>query len=169
MRVLVAGIGNVFLADDGFGVEVVRRLEAEALPAEVDVADFGIRGVHLAYELLDGRYDTVILVDAVPLGAAPGTLAVLDATVRAAGAGLGSVDAHSMSPDVVLAALHQLGGRIDRVLVVGCQPADLGERLGLSAPVDAAVDEAARLTADLARREAAAPAATVPSRPGRPT
>ena len=78
-RVLVAGIGNVFLGDDGFGVEVVRRLAAVSLPDGVDVADYGIRGVHLAYDLLDGRYDTVVLVDALPLEEPPGTLAVLEA------------------------------------------------------------------------------------------
>ena len=169
MRVLVAGIGNVFLADDGFGVEVVRRLDPASLPAQVDVADFGIRGVHLAYELLERRYDTLILIDAVPLGEEPGTLAVLDATGHAVTRGPGPLDAHSMSPDVVLTALRGLGGAIDRVLVVGCEPGDLGERMGLSAPVDAAVDEAVRLTIDLTRREAATPAVTVPSTSGRPT
>lgn len=168
MRVLVAGIGNVFLADDGFGVEVVRHLDPKTLPENIDVADFGIRGVHLAYELLDRRYDTLILVDAVPLGEPPGTLVVIDATDQAVVARVGPVDAHSMSPGVVLAALHALGGALDRVLVVGCQPAELGERMGLSEPVGAAVHEAVRITADLACREAA-PVVTVPSTSGRPT
>ncbi|WP_051300777.1 hydrogenase maturation protease [Actinomadura rifamycini] len=164
-RVLVAGIGNIFLGDDGFGVEVVRRLDAPGLPENVDVADYGIRGVHLAYELLDGRHDTLIMVDAVPLdGARPGELAVLDATGAGAdpdGAdddgpfGVPPVDGHGMHPLAVLRLLHRLGGRVERVLVVGCRPADVGERMGLSAPVTAALDEAVRLVGRLAREEAA--------------
>lgn len=153
MSVLVAGIGNIFLGDDGFGVEVVRRLDTASLPADVAVADYGIRGVHLAYELLDGRYDTLILVDAVPLGDPAGTVAVLDATAPAARTHAGTLDAHSMSPDVVLGALRALGGSVARVLVVGCQPADLEERMGLSPAVSAAVDEAVRVVADVARAE----------------
>lgn len=152
-RVLVAGIGNIFLTDDGFGVEVINRLDRSTLPDGVDVADFGIRGVHLAYELLEDRYDTLILVDAVPLRSAPGTLAVLDAT-DAARTGAATLDAHSMSPDIVLAALTGLGGQIDRVLVLGCQPQDLDEGIGLSEPVDAAVDRALPLLTELIVTEA---------------
>jgi hydrogenase maturation protease len=163
----VAGIGNVFLGDDGFGVEVVRRIHPTELPDTVDVADFGIRGVHLAYELLDDRYDTLILVDAVPLGEEPATIAVLDASDRAGDSEAGPVDAHSMSPDVVLRALQGLGGHIARVLVVGCQPACIEESMGLSEPVQSAVDDAVRVVTDLARREAAAPAPAYPSTTGR--
>ena len=82
MRVLVAGIGNVFLGDDGFGVEVARRLRGQALGDGVDVADFGIRGVHLAYELADGRYDAAVLVDAVSRGGAPGTFYAIEPDVE---------------------------------------------------------------------------------------
>ena len=92
-RVLVAGIGNVFLGDDGFGVEVVRRLDPDRLPADVDVADYGIRGVHLAYDLLDGRHDVLVLVDALPLGEPPGTLAVLEVDVDDPGWTLRPADA----------------------------------------------------------------------------
>jgi hydrogenase maturation protease len=168
MSVLVAGIGNVFLGDDGFGVEVANRLGTAALPAGVAVADYGIRGVHLAYELLDGRYDTLVLVDAVPLGDRPGTVAVLDATRRTVDAAGGTVDAHAMSPDVVLAALHRLGAELERVLVVGCQPEVLDERMGLSAAVADSVDHAVEVVLGLVRdlleprRETAALAATVP-------
>ena len=129
-RTLVAGIGNIFLTDDGFGVEAVRAVEPGSLPPGVDVADYGIRGVHLAYELLAGRYDALVMIDAVPLGDAPGTLAVLDVSGYerreefADWAGT-QVDAHSMQPEAVLAALHNLGGAIGRVYVVGCQPAAL--------------------------------------------
>jgi hydrogenase maturation protease len=153
-RVLVAGIGNVFLGDDGFGVEVVRRLGERPLRDGVDAVDYGIRGVHLAYDLLEGRHSTLILVDALPLDEPPGTLAVLevpaDAPVPA------TVDGHSMSPGVVLAALRALGGTPPRVLVVGCRPAVLDEGIALSAPVAAAVDEAVRLVDRIAGEAAAA-------------
>ena len=156
MTMLIAGIGNVFLGDDGFGVEVARRLAdsqtAGLLPDGVDVADYGIRGVHLAYELLDDQYDTLVLVDAVPLGEEPGTVALLDATDRADAVGAGPVDAHSMSPDVVLRSLKHLGGHVDRVLVVGCQPAVVEERMGLSEPVAGAVDLAHDMVLDVAFR-----------------
>jgi hydrogenase maturation protease len=164
-RVLVAGIGNVFLGDDGFGVEVVRRitstevLEGTEVPDSVDVADYGIRGVHLAYDLLDQQYDTLVLVDAAPLEEPPGTIAVIDASGRERAHGTRGphmVDAHSMSPDVVLQTFHGLGGCLHRVLVVGCQPAVVDEVMGLSEPVRAAVDRAAELVVDLAREEATA-------------
>ena len=145
-RVLVAGIGNVFFGDDGFGVEVARRLLGQELPDGrldgMDVVDYGIRGVHLAYELLDERYETVVLVDALPMGEPPGTLAVLEAAPEGPD---GVVEAHSMSPHVVLSLLRALGGRPPRVLVVGCEPAALDQGMQLSAPVAAALDEAVRL------------------------
>ena len=81
-RVLIAGIGNIFLQDDGFGVEVVRRLAAESLPEWVRVADFGIRGVHLAYDMLDGDYDAAILVDAAPRGEEPGTVYLIEPDIE---------------------------------------------------------------------------------------
>lgn len=164
--VLVAGIGNLFLSDDAFGVEVANRLATQPVPPGVRVADFGIRGVHLAYELLDG-YDSLILIDAVPMGEAPGTLAVIEPdSVGARASGTGAVpapgddfaldddfgpvvDAHSMSPDVVLATLARLGGGVERIYVVGCQPATLEEGMGLSSPVAAAVDGAVVLCHEL--------------------
>lgn len=152
-RVLVAGIGNIFLGDDGFGVEVVNRIDAAALPASVDVADYGIRGIHLAYDLLDGHHDTLIMVDALPVEGTPGTLTILDAG-RAADPP-GPVDGHGLHPQAVLDLLHGLGGGIGRVLVVGCRPAELGERIGLSDPVRAAVGAAVLLVTALAREEAA--------------
>jgi hydrogenase maturation protease len=139
---LVAGVGNIFFGDDGFGVEVARRLQSVELPAGVRVADFGIRGVHLAYQLLDG-YDTLILVDAIARGEAPGTVSLIEP--QAGGTADASMDAHGMDPAAVLALVRQLGGRLDRVLVVGCEPAEICERMGLSEPVARAVDEAARL------------------------
>ncbi|WP_433187310.1 hydrogenase maturation protease [Actinoallomurus sp. CA-150999] len=189
-RVLVAGIGNVFLGDDGFGVEVVGRIDASALPSTVEVADYGIRGVHLVYELLDGRHDTLIMVDAVPLDGPPGTLAVLevdpptgpasadpptgpassDSPTGAVSTGPPTaavsapepspppaLDGHGMDPEAVLGLLHAIGGAIDRVLVVGCRPAVIEERMGLSEPVRAVVDDAVSLVTELACEEAAKP------------
>ena len=146
MKVLVAGIGNIFLGDDGFGVEVANRLAAREVPPGVRVADFGIRGVHLAYELLDG-YDALVLVDAVPMGEPPGTVAILEPELEGSerhsdGEPPPVMDAHSMNPAVVLDMLASLGGEVGRVLVVGCQPSVLDEQIGLSAPVAAAVDRA---------------------------
>ena len=155
-RTLVAGIGNLFLSDDAFGVEAAQRLSGRPLPDGVRVEDFGIRGIHLAYELLDG-YDTLILIDAVPMGEPPGTLAVIE-PVRPTGprpgpdgADLPAVDAHTMSPDVVLATLARLGGSVDRILIVGCQPAVLDEGMGLSPAVEGAVDAAVELCLQLLR------------------
>ncbi|RFS87442.1 hydrogenase maturation protease [Actinomadura spongiicola] len=165
-RVLVAGIGNVFLGDDGFGVEVVRRMDGSVLPANVEVADYGVRGVHLAYEVLDGRHDVLIMVDAVPVEGPPGTLAVIEvdaATVDGTETGadpedpLGppAVDGHGMHPVAVLRLLRRLGGDLPRVFVVGCRPAVVDERMELSEPVRAAVDEAVRMVTELACDEAA--------------
>jgi len=136
-RVLVAGIGDVFLGDDGFGVEVVRRLRDDRFPDGVTVADFGIAGVQLAYELLAG-YDVLILVDALARGGAPGTVYVFEPAEPADEI---RMDA-AMTPDAVLAMAHSLGGAVDRVVVVGCEPSDVDERTGLSAPVKSALDGA---------------------------
>ena len=140
---LVAGIGNVFLGDDGFGVEVAIRLSKEGLPQGVRVLDAGIRARHLAYELLDGRYETAILVDAVARGGPPGTLYVIEPDVSAGGPdGPAAVDGHAMTPDAVLGFLRAVGPFSTRVLIVGCEPASVDERMGLSPPVAAAVEEA---------------------------
>ena len=153
-RTLVAGIGNIFFGDDGFGVAVAERLAREPMPAGARVEDFGIRGVHLAYELLDG-YDALVLVDAIALdGDPPGTLALLeidgpDRSGAPTDLVTPVVDAHTMSPDVVLGLLAGLGGTVGRVYVVGCQPETLDDGIGLSASVAASVDAAARMVHDL--------------------
>ena len=139
-RVLVAGIGNIFLGDDGFGVEVVKHIDTRGLPDSVSVADFGIRGVHLSYELLDG-YDALVLIDAMPLGEPPGTVVTFEPDVDAVDPS--SVEAHSMSPAVVLGLLAGLGGQVPRVVVVGCQPLSVDEGIGLSDAVASAVAPAA--------------------------
>ncbi|MEV7617407.1 hydrogenase maturation protease [Streptomyces sp. NPDC089799] len=158
---LVAGIGNVFLGDDGFGVEAVRELSRHPLPEGTEAVDFGVRGVHLAYQMLDG-YDTVVLVDATARGGAPGTLYLIDADPAggpppAAPGGPGGapvLDGHHMTPDTVLALLGTLcagtgGTPPRRVLVLGCEPARVEEGIGLSGPVAAAVPEAVRMVLDL--------------------
>jgi hydrogenase maturation protease len=146
---LVAGIGNIFQTDDAFGVEVANRLAGRVLPPGVRVEDFGIRGVHLAYELLEG-YDGLVLVDAVPMGEPPGTLAVIEPEVTATSDEMAPVvDAHTMSPDVVLASLARLGGSVDQIFIVGCQPASLQEGMGLTPAVAAAVDDAVEMCCQL--------------------
>jgi hydrogenase maturation protease len=148
-RVLVAGIGNVFFGDDGFGVGVAQRLGASALPAGVDVVDYGIRGMDLAYALRD--YDVAILVDAAPRGGAPGTLYVIEPDTAEAEAG---PDAHAMDPVTVLALARGLGDPLPRVLVVGCEPGRVPAADGelsaeLSEPVRAALDGAVRTVESL--------------------
>ncbi|HEY3594058.1 MAG TPA: hydrogenase maturation protease [Polyangiaceae bacterium] len=146
--ILVAGVGNIFLGDDGFGVEVARRLAMDP-PNGAKVVDFGIRGVQLAYELLDG-YRGLVLVDALSRGEPPGTLYVfqpeLSGEVPAT-----FVDAHGLDPASVLSMMRMLGGSVQRAIVIGCEPESLDERMGLSAPVERAVDEAVRVV----RREVA--------------
>ncbi len=149
--VLVAGIGNIFQSDDGFGVEVAHRLRMHALPAGVRVEDYGIRGVHLAYELLNG-FDALILLDALPMGEPPGTLAILEPDLDAPMVDDGTspvMDAHTMSPHVVLATLARLGGRVEPTYVLGCEPATLEEGMALSPPVAEAVDGAVEMCMDL--------------------
>ncbi|WP_248959234.1 hydrogenase maturation protease [Sphaerisporangium perillae] len=153
MRVLVAGVGNVFLGDDGFGVAVARRLAATGVPEGVTVSDFGIRGVHLAYELTGGGHDLAILVDTVARGGPPGTLYVLRPSPQEAPGTF--VDAHDMNPDAVLALARTLGGEIGPVLLVGCRPADVSPGMELSPPVAAAVGRAADLVLELIAEQAA--------------
>src|SRR5690242_19243423 len=126
---LVAGIGNVFLRDDAFGVEVAQRLAATTVPEGVEVLDVGIRGVHLAYQLMDG-YDTLVLVDAISRGGAPGTVTVLEPLVDADATE--PLDPHRLEPGPLLASVRTLGALPPHVLLVGCEPADLDEGMGLS-------------------------------------
>ena len=149
-RVLVAGVGNVFFKDDAFGVEVAERLAREPFPADVRVADFGIRGVHLAYEIAGGAYDVVVFVDAVDRRAAPGELFVIEPERDVAGSPV--ADAHSMELENVFAHVARLGGTTARFLLVGCQPADAGDGMGLSPAVAAAVPAAVRLVTELVRK-----------------
>jgi hydrogenase maturation protease len=142
-RILVAGIGNVFQSDDGFGCEAARRLAGSALPDGVRVVDYGIRGMHLAYDLLE-PWDALVLVDALPDRGSPGAVELIEIGPEHVGGGAG-VDAHGMDPATVLATLAALGGHLPpRTLLVGCQVTETGDGMGLTAPVQAAVDEAVR-------------------------
>ncbi|MEX5632313.1 hydrogenase maturation protease [Parafrankia sp. FMc2] len=140
-RTLVAGVGNLLLGDDGFGVEVVQRLLRGGVPAGVTAADYGISGLQLAFDLCSG-YGTVVLVDALGQGRPPGTVSLVDLGGARTPV---SLDAHGMRPDAVLDLVTTLGGNLDRVLLVGCEPARVDHRIGLSAPVAAAVAPALTL------------------------
>ncbi len=148
-RTLVAGVGNVFLRDDAFGVEVVRLIAADPLPAGVEVRDFGIRGVHLVYELLNGC-DLFVLVDAAARGEPPGTVTVLEVELPDADRlDRPVIDAHSLTPDDIFALLASLGGRPGRSVVVACEPADVSAGMGLTEPVQEALPHAVRAVRDI--------------------
>ncbi len=148
-RTLVAGVGNVFLRDDAFGCEVVKLLATDPVPDGVQVRDFGIRGVHLAYDLLDGC-DLFVLVDAAPHGEPPGTVTVMEVEVPDPASLTGPVmDAHDLAPDAIFALLASLGGKPGRSLVVACEPADVSAGMGLSEPVQEALPHAVRTVQEI--------------------
>ena len=152
-RILVAGIGNIFLGDDGFGVEVVNRLSSRPLPECVTVVDFGTRSYDLAYALMQ-NWKLAILVDALPGGEKPGTIYTVEPTLPAQEPDqVCEIDPHSMNPESVLRLVSASGGKVGRILVVGCEPAtvEFDEQRGtsLSEPVQAAVDEAVRVIEEL--------------------
>jgi hydrogenase maturation protease len=153
MNVLIAGIGNIFQGDDAFGVEVAQRLARRPLPDGVKAVDFGIRGYDLAYAVMEER-DCTILVDAVPRGGAPGTLYVIEPDLTSLDEP-SDVSAHAMNPLNVFRLVKAMGGSWSRVLLLGCEPADLGSeeegKMGLSDAVAAAVDEAVVLAESLVR------------------
>jgi hydrogenase maturation protease len=150
-RILVAGIGNVWLGDDGFGGEVVKRLEARELPKGTVVFDFGTGGLDLAYEVMRG-YDALVLVDLTRQGGDPGTLYVMEALEQEVEAGIedGQVlNPHGMDPQTVLRFVKTLGAWPGKVLVVACEPAAVGEMgFGLSEQVERAVDGAVELVVE---------------------
>src|SRR6266567_2238572 len=116
-RTLVAGVGNIFFGNDGFGVEVAQRLAEQKLPEWVTVADYGISGMHLAYDL-SNDFDRAILIDATPRGGAPGTVYVIEPE-RPPESAAALFDAHGMRPDVVLGVLEMLGAKTGQMLIVG--------------------------------------------------
>jgi hydrogenase maturation protease len=155
--ILVAGIGNIFLGDDGFGVEVAQQLAKCNFPASVRVTDFGLRGFDLAYALQDG-YETTILIDAFPHGELPGTVYVVEPDLSDASFGVTQgtfVEPHAMNPVNVLRMAAAMHAPLKRVLLVGCEPATFGSEegmMGLSAPVEAAVHEAVKVITNLVEK-----------------
>jgi hydrogenase maturation protease len=149
-RILIACIGNIFQGDDAFGVEVAKRLANRPLPENVRLVDFGIRGFDLAYALTDG-YDVTILVDAAPRGEMPGTLYLIEPDVHeieTETAQPAMIDAHTMNPLNVLRVAHSMGAEFKKLLLVGCEPQELGGEeglMGLSEPVRASIDRAVEM------------------------
>lgn len=160
-RILIACIGNIFLGDDAFGVEVAQRLARRTLPAGVQAADYGIRSFDLAMALLGG-YDHVIMVDAAPRGGSAGTLYVIEPTLPQITEGTilpepVAIETHGMGPERVLKLAAALGGKLPHVLIVGCEPSacvteESDMMAGLSPPVQAAIDEAIVLIESLVQR-----------------
>jgi hydrogenase maturation protease len=159
-RILIAGVGNIFLGDDAFGVEVARVLAGRHLPQGVHARDFGIRAFDLAYALLD-PWDAVILVDAAPRGDAPGTLYTIEpdlSSIAAAETDDAPLDGHSMDPVKVVRLAQTMGSITARLLVVGCEAADCGGdegRMGLTEPVQNSVTAAADMVEELVEQIAA--------------
>jgi hydrogenase maturation protease len=141
--ILVAGVGNIFLGDDGFGPEVIRHLGRHFDGDDsVRVADYGIGGMHLAYDLLD-EWSALVLVDALPNRGSPGSLHVFDADHESLCANA-ALDAHGMDPAAMFAGLSALGGTAPRTVVIGCESLDTNEGIGLSEPLRAALPAAVR-------------------------
>jgi hydrogenase maturation protease len=164
-RILIAGIGNIFLGDDAFGSVVARRLGTRPIPDGVRVVDFGIRGLDLTYALLDG-YDAAILVDATPRGGPPGTLYVIEPDPGEAGApnfNESLIETHGMDPLKVLRLAAAMGNSTRHVILVGCEPGTLGTEedpvMGLSVPVEASIDGAIELIDSLVLQLLATPGA----------
>jgi hydrogenase maturation protease len=150
-RILVAGIGNIFLGDDGFGSEVVQKTALPQGDPNVRVTDYGISGMHLAYDLLE-HWDSLVLVDAIPSRGKPGTLHVFQADHDAedeSGSGAVSLDSHSMDPAAVFASLRALGGSPPYTVVVGCEAGSVEEGIGLTEPVAKAVPRATRAVEEI--------------------
>jgi hydrogenase maturation protease len=153
-NILIACVGNIFLGDDAFGVEVARALSTRSLPENVKLVDFGIRGWDLTYALMED-HDAVILVDAVPRGEAPGTLYLIEPDMNEAGSSPQDIqlDAHNLDPAKVLRLAASLGGRQNRILLVGCEPTPMDSEqdmaMGLSDAVQAAIPEAVNMIESL--------------------
>ena len=150
-QILVAGVGNAWLQDDGFGSEVARRLEAQALPSGVTVMDFGAGGLDLAYEIMRG-YHALVLVDVSRQGGEPGMLYVMEPDPDEFAGAIedgDTINPHSMDPKTVLRFVTAVGGFSGKVVVIACEPAELEDlSVGLSPAVDAAVDRAVGLVAE---------------------
>ena len=162
-RILIAGIGNIFLGDDAFGCEVAQQLLRQTFPDHIKIIDFGIRSLDLTYALLES-WEAVILIDAVPRSEAPGTVYVIEPEApspdpAAAPSGMPVIDAHGMDPAKVLALVASMGGTLPRLILIGCEPAPVDEmdmQTGLSDAVLAAIPQAIEIIKDLAAKLSAA-------------
>jgi hydrogenase maturation protease len=147
-QILVAGVGNAWLQDDAFGGECARRLDARGVPSGVTVMDFGTGGLDLAYELMRG-YDALVLLDASRQGGQPGTLYVLEPDMAEFANEIQDgevINPHAMDPATMLRFVSAIGGFSGKVVVIGCEPGEFDEvGLGLTPPVEAAVDRALEL------------------------
>ena len=152
MKTLVAGVGNIFQRDDAFGVEVIKLLSERPTPPDVRVKDFGIRGVHLVYELLDGC-DLFVLIDAAQRGYPPGTVTVLEVEPEHVAEPGGVMDAHGLAPGQVFALLASMDSRPGRSLVVACEPADVSPGMGLSEQVRGALPAAVRAVEEIIQQK----------------
>ena len=157
MKVLIACVGNIFLGDDGFGVEVARSLSQRQLPEGVSVKDYGIRGFDLAYALLD-PWDLVVMVDALSRGEAAGTLYVIEPELNGPASADTALNPHGMDPVRVLSLAASMGTISAQVLVLGCEPHDFGDelegRMGLSSPIQGVVEAASDMILDLVASKA---------------
>lgn len=165
-RILVAGIGNVFYRDDAFGVEVVRRLGQNPVPPGTTVLEVGIRGLHLAFELLE-PWALLILVDSVEQGHPPGTLHLIEPDPEEIASALATPPyGHGLEIAGVFAATRALGGRLPPIRILGCEPATLDEGVGLSPDVEAAIGPAVRrIHALLRSRPARSPKSLLAGQP----
>lgn len=162
-RILVAGIGNVFLGDDGFGVEVAAQLARRTHPDGVEVADYGIRGFDLACAMTE--CDVAVLVDAIPRGKAPGSLFVLEPDMTGDIGGGDVLNAHGLNPMEVFRLVRRFGRELPPTYLVGCEPSpaeDGEEAMALSPEVAASVDGAVELVESLLARLIEEPAPVAP-------
>jgi hydrogenase maturation protease len=150
-QILIAGIGNAFLRDDGFGGQVAARLAERTLPEGVSVFDFGTGGLDLAYEVMRG-YDALVLIDVSRQGEPPGTLYVMEPDPADIEGGIEdgmAIDPHAMDPQTVLRFVKSVGGWPGKVVVIACEPSAEGEMgWGLSDPVAGSVERAVKLVLD---------------------
>ena len=151
-RVMIAGVGNMFMKDDGFGVEVVKKMRDKVFPEGVELKDFGTGGLKLAYDLMNG-YDGLILLDASPRGGKPGTLYVIEAKESDVSGDLengGPIDPHGGDPITVLRFVKSVGSWPGKVMIVACEPEQTGDfEIGLSEPVQASLDQAVILVEEI--------------------
>lgn len=160
VRILVAGVGNIFLGDDGFGPEVVRHVPIQQDNSGVRVVDYGIGGMHLAYDLLDD-WDALVIVDTVPSRGSPGALRIFEAERESLSA-TAALDGHSMDPAAVFASLRALGGSPPYTVVIGCEAGNVEEGIGLTEAVATAVPRAVHAVEEvLAALQSRSPAASV--------